>query len=91
MALTTVWYSWLRSISGRYVDFSAITSDALRYTAHAMRVELTAVQRDELTRLAGIVSLPVAQRLADATSDRTKTIAWLFAPTPQELNSSPIH
>ena len=49
------------------------------------------LEKDELTRLAGIVSLPLAQRLADATSDRTKTIAWLFAPTPQELNSSPIH
>jgi Putative zinc-finger len=49
------------------------------------------LEKDELTRLAGIVSLPLAQRLADAISDRTKTIAWLFAPTPQELNSSPIH
>src|SRR4029453_5678160 len=27
-------YSWLRSISGRYVDFSAITSVVLRYPAN---------------------------------------------------------
>ena len=39
---TNVWrtrqfeYSWLRSITNRYVDFSAITEDALRYTEHAM-------------------------------------------------------
>ena len=52
--LTNLWrsrqfeYSWLRSISGRYVDFSAITSDALRYAANAMHVELTAAQRDQL-------------------------------------------
>ncbi len=41
-------YSWLRSITSRYVDFSAITSDALAYAANTMRIELTAAQRDEL-------------------------------------------
>jgi hypothetical protein len=30
-------YSWLRSITGRYVDFFAITEDALLYTANAMQ------------------------------------------------------
>ena len=51
---TNVWrtrqfeYSWLRSISGRYVDFSAITHDALRYAANAMHIELTAAQRNHL-------------------------------------------
>lgn len=34
-------YSWLRSITGRYVDFFAITDDALVYTAGAMKLELT--------------------------------------------------
>jgi 2-haloacid dehalogenase len=33
-------YSWLRSITGRYVDFSAITDDALVYTARAMKLDL---------------------------------------------------
>jgi 2-haloacid dehalogenase len=41
-------YSWLRSITGRYVDFSAITSDALAYAANTMHLELTAAQRGEL-------------------------------------------
>jgi 2-haloacid dehalogenase len=41
-------YSWLRSISGRYVDFAAITSDALLFTANALHIELTAAQRDQL-------------------------------------------
>ena len=36
---------------------------------------------DELTQLAAVVSLPLAQRLADATSDRPK----LFAEPVQEL------
>jgi len=51
---TNIWrtrqfeYSWLRSITDRYVDFSAITGDALRYAANAMKVELTATQRRQL-------------------------------------------
>ena len=39
--------SWLRSITGRYVDFFAITKDALLYTANALQIELTAAQRDQ--------------------------------------------
>jgi len=34
-------YAWLRSITDRYVDFFAITDDALVYTAEAMKLELT--------------------------------------------------
>ncbi|HKF67961.1 MAG TPA: haloacid dehalogenase type II [Vicinamibacterales bacterium] len=51
---TEVWrtrqfeYSWLRSITGRYADFSVITEDALAYTARAMQVELTAPQKRQL-------------------------------------------
>jgi 2-haloacid dehalogenase len=52
--LTNVWrtrqfeYSWLRSITDRYVDFSRITEDALTYAANATRVELTASQKRQL-------------------------------------------
>ena len=41
-------YSWLRSITSRYVDFSVITDDALEYTANALHVELTAAERQQL-------------------------------------------
>ena len=41
-------YSWLRSITDRYADFSVITEDALIYTAHAMKVELAASQKRQL-------------------------------------------
>lgn len=53
-ALTDLWrtrqfeYSWLRSITGRYVDFLAVTEDALVYTAHAMKLDLTAQQKQQL-------------------------------------------
>ena len=58
-------------------------------TRHAIML-VSDLEENELTQLAGIVSLPLAQRLADATSDRTKTIAWLFAPPVHELSLSPI-
>jgi 2-haloacid dehalogenase len=41
-------YSWLRSITNRYVDFSCVTEDALTFTAEAMRVTLTASQKQQL-------------------------------------------
>jgi 2-haloacid dehalogenase len=41
-------YCWLRSITGRYVDFSAITEDALVYTADALQIPLSAADRRRL-------------------------------------------
>jgi 2-haloacid dehalogenase len=46
--LTTLWrnrqfeYTWLRSVAHRYVDFSAVTRDALTYSANATNLKLTA-------------------------------------------------
>lgn len=51
---TNIWrtrqfeYTWLRSITNRYADFSAVTEDALVYATNAMRLELTAQQRRDL-------------------------------------------
>jgi 2-haloacid dehalogenase len=45
--LTNLWrtrqfeYSWLRSITNRYVDFFAVTEDALVYATNSMKLELT--------------------------------------------------
>jgi len=53
-AFTDIWrtrqfqYAWLRSIEGRYVDFSRLTEDALAYAANAMRLEPTAGQKRQL-------------------------------------------
>jgi len=41
-------YSWLRSMTNHYVDFSAVTEDALVYTANARKVELTVLQKRRL-------------------------------------------
>lgn len=41
-------YTWLRSITDRYVDFSVITEDALVYTANAMKLQLTPERKQRL-------------------------------------------
>ena len=41
-------YSWLRSITHRYVDFLAVTEDALVFAASTMHVPLTDAQRRQL-------------------------------------------
>jgi 2-haloacid dehalogenase len=41
-------YSWLRSITGRYVEFFTVTEDALVYAAHTMNLELTAEHKQHL-------------------------------------------
>jgi 2-haloacid dehalogenase len=41
-------YSWLRSITHRYVDFFAITRDALLFAANAMHLDLTPAETDQL-------------------------------------------
>jgi 2-haloacid dehalogenase len=52
--LTQLWrtrqfeYTWLRSITGRYVDFFAVTEDALVYAANAMKLELTPARKQRL-------------------------------------------
>jgi 2-haloacid dehalogenase len=52
--LTQLWrtrqfeYTWLRSITDTYVDFFAVTEDALVYAANAMKLELTAERKQRL-------------------------------------------
>jgi len=83
-------YSWLRSITGRYVDFFAITKDALLYAANAMHVDLTAAQRDQLVNAyLQLAPWPDAadalRRLRDADV-RVITIAN-FSPTMLRANA----
>src|SRR5215203_255840 len=52
--LTNLWrirqfeYSWLRSITGRYVNFYAVTEDALVYATRTMQLTLTTEQKHRL-------------------------------------------
>ncbi len=52
--LTQAWrtrqfeYTWLRTITDSYVDFLAVTEDALVYAANAMKLDLTAQRKQRL-------------------------------------------
>jgi 2-haloacid dehalogenase len=43
-------YTWLRSLGGRYVDFWQVTEAALVFAAKALKIDLSAGQRDQLMR-----------------------------------------
>ena len=68
--LTQLWrtrqfeYTWLRSITGSYVDFAAVTQDSLVYAANAMKLELTAERKQRL--LDGYLHLAPWPDTADA-------------------------
>ena len=53
-ALLDVWrsrqfeYTWLRTLSGRYANFWDVTRDALRFAAHARKLELSAAQEERI-------------------------------------------
>jgi 2-haloacid dehalogenase len=41
-------YAWLRTLSGRYVDFWRVTEDALVFSCRSLKLELTGAARDRL-------------------------------------------
>jgi 2-haloacid dehalogenase len=41
-------YTWLRTLSGQYSDFWHVTQDALVFAAKALRIDVSADQRDQL-------------------------------------------
>jgi len=94
--LTNLWrtrqfeYSWLRSITDRYVDFFAVTEDALVYAANAMKVELTADDKrrllDAYLHLAPWPDTADALRRLKESGIRVITIAN-FSPTMLRSNA----
>ena len=71
-------------VIGRPMDGLSVVS--VNGSRHAVML-VSDLENNELTQLAGIVSLPLVQRLGDVTSDRTKPTAWIFAQPVQELAS----
>ena len=72
-------------VIGRPLDGLSVVS--VNASRHAV-VLVSDLEKNELTQLAGIVSLPLAERLDSVASDRAKPTAWLFAQPVQELVSS---
>jgi hypothetical protein len=63
-------------VIGRPVEGLSVVS--VNGSRHAV-ILVSDLQKNELTQLARIVSLPLVERLADVASDRTKPTAWPFA------------
>ena len=83
-------YSWLRSLTGRYVDFSAVTEDALVYAASTIKVQLTVAQKRQLLDAYRQLTLwpdtADALRRLRASDVRVITIAN-FSPTMLHANA----
>src|SRR4051812_44520596 len=94
--LTNLWrtrqfeYSWLRSITGRYVDFFAVTEDSLEYAANSMKLELTPENKrrllDAYLHLTTWPDTVEALRTLKASGIRIITIAN-FSPTMLRSNA----
>src|SRR4029453_17032983 len=67
-------------VIGRPLDGLSVVS--VSGTRHAVML-VSDLDKNELMQLAGIVSLPLAQRLGDLTTDRTKPAAWFLAQAVQ--------
>src|SRR4051794_20676679 len=94
--LTNLWrtrqfeYSWLRSITDRYVDFFAVTEDALEYAASSLKLALTPENKHHLLEaylhLTPWPDTADALRTLKASGIRVITIAN-FSPTMLRSNA----
>ena len=69
-------------VLGRPLDGLSVVS--VNGSRHAVML-VSDLEKSELTQLAGIVSLPLVERLADVAQDRARTVAWLLAEPAQKL------
>jgi 2-haloacid dehalogenase len=93
--LTTLWrarqfeYSWLRSLSGRYADFSTVTRDALEYATQALNLPVTPASRTLLLNTwLHLTPWPDADRTLQALRGSGVRVAALANLTPAMLRSN---
>jgi 2-haloacid dehalogenase len=74
-------YTWLRTLSRRYVDFSQVTQEALVFAATAAKLDLTAEKRDRLMQT--FLELKAWPDVAPALREfRNKGIRMAFLANP---------
>ncbi len=69
-------------VIGQPLDGLSVVS--VNGSRHAVML-VSDLEKNELTQLARIVSVPLVERLADVAQDRTKTVAWFLAEPPRTL------
>ncbi len=98
--LTNLWrtrqfeYSWLRSITGQYTDFSAVTRDALLYATQAMRLDLPPdAERDLLEGYVNLTPWPdTVDALRSLKRSGIRVIALSnFSPSMLRANAEHAH
>jgi 2-haloacid dehalogenase len=87
-------YAWLRSLTGRYVDFRQVTEEALVYTAQALKLDLTQERKarllDAYLHLKPWPDAEPSLRKLKAAGVRMVTIAN-FSPTMLRSNADGAH
>jgi len=87
-------YAWLRSLTGRYVDFRQVTEEALVYTAQALKLDLTQERKarllDAYLHLKPWPDAEPSLRKLRAAGVRMVTIAN-FSPTMLRSNADGAH
>jgi len=82
-------YTWLRTLTGSYVDFWRVTEEALVYAARALKLDLTPGRRDQLMQ--GFLALqahPDASPGLDALRAAGIRLAFLSNMTEPMLQSA---
>jgi 2-haloacid dehalogenase len=81
-------YTWLRSLSRRYVDFWQVTEEALIFAARALRADLTARRRERLmSAYLSLVCWPEAPAVLHALKDSGLRLAFLSNMTERMLHA----
>ena len=82
-------YSWLRTLTGRYVDFWQVTGDALAFSARMLKLDLDREKRDELMQAyREIKAWPDARPALQSLKDAGMRMAFLSNFTKAMLDAA---
>jgi 2-haloacid dehalogenase len=82
-------YCWLRSLSGRYTDFSRVSEAALNYAAEALHAPLTAEQKQQLLQAySHLPPWPEAPKVLRALQDSGLRVIGLSNFSPLMLRDN---
>jgi 2-haloacid dehalogenase len=82
-------YTWLRTLTGDYVDFLHVTEDALAYAAKLIKIELTAGKRNQLMQaFLSIRAWPDALPTLQSLKSSGMKLALLSNFTPAMLDAA---